>query len=87
MNNLVTTQERQALIKQIVSDILEIELADMTPTSLFKEEHGADSLRAIEILASLEKTFNVEIAQEALTRMVNLDGVYKVVQEAAGWAD
>jgi acyl carrier protein len=87
MDNLVTTEERSALIKQIVSDILEIEPADMTPTSLFKEEHDADSLRAIEILASLEKTFGVEIPQEALTRMVNLLGVYKVVQEAAGWTE
>lgn len=87
MNNLVTTEERSALIKQIVSDILEIEPADMTPTSLFKEEHDADSLRAIEILASLEKSFGVEIPQEALTRMVNLLGVYQVVQEAAGWTE
>lgn len=87
MNDLVTTEQRSALIKQIVSDILEIEPADMTPTSLFKEEHDADSLRAIEILASLEKAFSVEIPQEALTRMVNLQGVYQVVQEAAGWKD
>ncbi len=87
MNTAVTTEERSALIKQIVSDILEIEPNDMTPTSLFKEEHDADSLRAIEILASLEKTFGVEIPQEALTRMVNLLGVYEVVQEAAGWRE
>lgn len=87
MNNPVSTQERQALIKQIVSDILEIELDDMTLTSLFKEDHDADSLRAIEILASLEKTFGVEISQEALGRMVNLQGVYQVVQEAAGWRE
>ncbi len=87
MNKPVTQAERQALIKQIVSDILEIEVAEMTPTSLFKEDHDADSLRAIEILASLEKAFSVEIAQEALTRMVNLDGVYGVVSQAAGWTD
>lgn len=87
MNKPVTKDERLALIKQIVSDILEIEVAEMTPTSLFKEDHDADSLRAIEILASLEKAFSVEIAQEALARMVNLDGVYAVVSQAAGWAD
>ena len=85
MNKAVTTEERLALIKQIVSEILEIEPADMTPTSLFKEDHDADSLRAIEILASLEKTFGVEIPQEALGRMVNLQGVYQVVEGAAGW--
>jgi acyl carrier protein len=85
MNNLVNQDERLALIKQIVSDILEIEPADMSPTSLFKEDHDADSLRAIEILASLEKAFGIEIPQEALARMVNLQGVFQVVAEAAGW--
>jgi acyl carrier protein len=85
MNTTVTQHERLAVIKQIVSDILEIEPADMSPTSLFKEDHDADSLRAIEILASLEKAFGIEIPQEALARMVNLSGVHLVVAEAAGW--
>ncbi len=87
MNIAIDKTQQQALIKQIVSDILEIEVADMTPTSLFKEDHDADSLRAIEILASLEKAYGIEIPQDALARMVNLDGVYAVVSEAAGWAD
>ncbi|WP_235978649.1 MULTISPECIES: acyl carrier protein [Streptomyces] len=63
-------------------DILEIEPADVTDTSLFKEDHNADSLGAIEILSSLERTFNAEIDQAELTRMVNLDGVVQVVEEA-----
>ena len=81
------TTERKALIKGIVSEILEIEPADMTDTSLFKEDHDADSLRAIEILASLEKAFNIQIAQESLAQMVNLDGVYNVVKTAANWEE
>ncbi|WP_345812293.1 acyl carrier protein [Paraburkholderia sp. PREW-6R] len=79
--------DRLEKIKDVVSEILEIEPSEMSSTSLFKEDHGADSLRAIEILASLEKTFGVEIPQSALTRMVNLEGVYGVVQEAAHWKD
>ncbi len=35
MNTTVNEHERVAVIKQIVSDILEIEPADMSPTSLF----------------------------------------------------
>ncbi|MCM2387924.1 acyl carrier protein [Streptomyces albipurpureus] len=80
-----TITERRETIKEIVCDILEIEPDDVTSTSRFKEDHDADSLRAIEILASLEKTFNVVINQSELGRMVNLDGVYEVVAEAADW--
>ncbi|WP_431044246.1 acyl carrier protein [Streptomyces sp. P1-3] len=78
-------EERRQAIKEIVIDILEIEADEVTETSLFKEEHDADSLRAIEILAALEKEFNVVINQSELGRMVNLKGVYEVVAEAAGW--
>lgn len=77
--------ERTETIKEIVCDILEIEEDEVTQTSLFKEDHNADSLRAIEILAALEKQFGVVINQSELPRMVNIEGVYQVVSEAAGW--
>jgi acyl carrier protein len=82
-----TDVERRAQIKVIVCDILEIESEEMTDTSLFKEDHGADSLGAIEILSALERTFDVEIDQAELTRMVNLDSVIAVVDEAAAGPD
>ncbi|AJZ85780.1 acyl carrier protein [Streptomyces antimycoticus] len=78
-------EERRETIKEIVTDILEIDPDEVTETSLFKEEHDADSLRAIEILAALEKNFNIVIEQSELSRMVNLQGVYEVVSGAAGW--
>ncbi|MFE0106735.1 acyl carrier protein [Streptomyces sp. NPDC059009] len=80
-----TYEERLETIKEIVCDILEIEEDEVTEVSLFKEEHDADSLRAIEILAALEKQFKVVISQSELPRMVNLKGVYEVVAEPAGW--
>ncbi|MEV5282361.1 MULTISPECIES: acyl carrier protein [unclassified Streptomyces] len=79
------TAERAATIKEIVCEILELEEDEVTDTSLFREDHDADSLRAIEILASLEKEFKVVIDQSELARMVNLEGVYAVVSETAGW--
>ncbi|GAA0373512.1 acyl carrier protein [Actinoallomurus spadix] len=74
--------ERKEKIKDIVCDILEIEPAEVTETSMFKEDHDADSLRAIEILAALERTFDIVIDQAELSRMENLQGVYAVVDEA-----
>ncbi|MFF5428038.1 MULTISPECIES: acyl carrier protein [unclassified Streptomyces] len=79
---VTTPDERRAQIKDLVCDILEIDPAELTPTSLFKEEHGADSLRAIEILAALERTFGITIEQADMSRMVNLEGVEAVVDQA-----
>lgn len=77
------TAENAATIKEIVCEILEIDEDEVTETSLFNEDHDADSLRAIEILASLEKAFKITIDQAELPRMVNLRGVHEVVAEAA----
>lgn len=76
---------RLETIKGIVCDILEIEEDEVTEASLFKQDHNADSLRAIEILAALEKEFGIVINQSELPRMVNLVGVYEVVAESASW--
>ncbi|WP_330330486.1 acyl carrier protein [Streptomyces sp. NBC_00536] len=76
------TVERRTAIKEIVCDILELEEGEVTETSLFIDDHGADSLRAIEILASLEKEFGITIDQSELAQMVNLERVYQVVSAA-----
>jgi acyl carrier protein len=81
----VAEDEKFAKIKEIVCDILELEENEVTNDGQFQEDYGADSLRAIEILAALEKEFGVLIDQSELERMVNLDGVYAVVAESAGW--
>jgi acyl carrier protein len=78
-----TDSERRARIKEIVCDILEIDPDELTDSSRFKEDHEADSMGAIEILSSLEREFGIDIEQAELARMVNLDGVVAVVDEAA----
>lgn len=78
-------EDKMETIKEIVCDILELEEDEVTLESLFKEDHDADSLRAIEILATLEKSFQIRIPQEELPKMVNLKGVYGVVAEHAAW--
>jgi len=77
------TEHQRGEIKEMVSDILEISPEDLTLTNLFKEDYNADSLLAIDILASLEKALGIDIPQSELGRMVNLEGVYAVVSEAS----
>lgn len=72
----------RAKIKDIVCAILEIEPDELTDTSLFKEEHDADSMAAIEILSQLERAFGVDIDQADLPRMVHLDGIVAVVADS-----
>ena len=68
-------------VKAMICDVLEIEPEELSATSHFVEDHGADSLRAIEILANLETTYGVTIDQAALSRMTTLHNVYAVLAE------
>ena len=72
---------RDEEIMEMVCEILEIDEEEITLTSLLKEDHDADSLRAIEILAALERNFKAKIPQDELARMVNLQGIIDVVDE------
>ena len=79
-----TVEDRKSQLRDIVCEILEIDPGQITDDSSFND-HDADSMGMIEILAVLEKTYNIAIDETELIRMVNLSGVYAVVASAAGW--
>jgi acyl carrier protein len=76
------TTEQDEVLRAIVIDVLELEPEELTDTSSFIDDHDADSLLAIEILARIEKDLGVAIPQDDLTRMTNLDGVRTVVSRS-----
>jgi len=77
-----TIESRKQEIRRIVCETLEIDPDELTDTSSFRDDHDADSLRAIEIVAALEEGLGIKIDQSELSRMVDLAGVYTVVSEA-----
>ncbi len=77
--------DRLAELREMVADVLELEPGEISDTADFVEEYGADSLRAIEILARLEKRYRVEIPQSELPNMQNLRAVYDRMARYAGW--
>lgn len=82
-----TREKRYEQLRDLAADVLEVEPEELTDDGLFIEEYDADSLRAIEILARIEKVFGVDIPQSDLPRMVNLKAVYEVTAEYAGWQE
>jgi len=79
------SQDRLAQIKDIVCEHLELDPETVSEHTHFIEDHGADSLALMDVLAALEKTFGIEIDRERFERMVDLDSVCQVVGETAGW--
>ena len=65
-------------LRAIIAEVAEIdEVPDATP---FKDL-GIDSMMAIEIVADVERQFELKIPEEELQDLTNLDAVYAKVQE------
>jgi acyl carrier protein len=75
--------DRTGELREMVAEVLEIDIDELTDLGNFVEEYDADSLRAIEILARIEKKYKVEIPQSELAEMYNLKAVGEVVARYA----
>jgi acyl carrier protein len=62
-------------LREMVAEVLEVEPEELTDDGDFIEDYGADSLRAIEILARIDKRYRVEIPQTELPELRNLKAV------------
>ena len=73
------TEAQAEQIRAIVLDVLELEDDELTLESHFVDDHGADSLLAIEILARIERDLGVMIAQDDLVQLTSLENVNTIV--------
>jgi acyl carrier protein len=80
-----TIDQRMEELRRLVAEVLELEPEEVTDTGDFMDEYEADSLRAIEILARIDKQYKVEIPQAELPTLRNLKAVHDaVVRYSAG---
>lgn len=84
MTDLTTTHYKE--LRELVAEVLELEPEELTGDGSFVEEYEADSLRAIEMLARIEKKYRIEIPQSELEKMENLNAVFAVTAGYAGWS-
>lgn len=75
------TEEQKDVIKEAIAEVFDVDVAELHEGTRFREDLGADSLMAIELLVHVERKFKVTIQQELLLRMTTLAGVYEVVSE------
>jgi acyl carrier protein len=64
-------------LRQIITEVTEVEdIPEDTPFA----DLGIDSMMAIEIVADVEKNYDVTISEEELEELINLQAVYDKVQ-------
>jgi acyl carrier protein len=70
-------------VKQIIVDQLGVEPADVTATSSFVDDLGADSLDRVELVMALEETFDIEIPDEAAEKIATVQDAVDYIQKNA----
>ena len=78
-------EEKLVEIKGIVAEVSEMEPEEIDNDGLLKDDYGIDSMRMIEILATLEKNYGIKINQEDLSEMTTVHNIYKIVNKYTKW--
>ena len=62
-------------MKEMVADQLNVDAAEITAETSFKDDLGADSLDLFELVMALEEVYNVEIPSEDLEKLTTVGAV------------
>ncbi len=78
----MTNEEIQQRLRELIAEVVEVEPELVQDQVNIMTDLGADSMRMIEILARAEDEFGITIDQSNLGRMVSLDDIREIVQDA-----
>ena len=67
-------------VKEIIEEQLNLENAEITTETKFKEDLGVDSLDLFELVMAFEEEYNVEIPSEELERLVSVGDVIQYMK-------
>jgi acyl carrier protein len=70
-------------IKQIVSEQLGVDEAEVTPTASFVDDLGADSLDTVELVMAFEEAFEIEIPDEDAEKIRTVQDAIAYVEKKA----
>lgn len=71
--------EIKAKIKSIIAEIIEEDENTLDDSASFVDDLGVDSLRALEILARMEKEFKIQIPEEKLMELTCVNNTIDIV--------
>ncbi|KXZ17820.1 acyl carrier protein [Bacillus nakamurai] len=80
LETLISVEKKEKLIGMI-AEILEVEPEEIKDDTDLVEELDADSMMALEILASVEKEFQIKISEEELQKFTTVNNIILIIEE------
>ena len=69
-------------LQQIIADVLNLDVDEITPDTAFVDDLGADSLDIYQIIMGIEEEFEIEIPQEEAEKIVTVGDAAEAVRAA-----
>ena len=70
-------------VKEIISQQLDVDLANIKPESAFIDDLGADSLAIVELVLAFEEQFEIDIPDEDTEKIRTVGDAVSYIQERA----
>jgi acyl carrier protein len=80
---VATKKEVTEKVRQIVSEQLGVDEAEVTPSASFIDDLGADSLDQVELVMALEEAFNMEVGDEDTEKILTVQNAIDYVEKHA----
>lgn len=78
---MVDRDEVLERVCEVVSDVLGVSIADITPGSRFVEDLGAESIQSVELVAAFEEEFDIEMDEDAALQVQSVGGAVDFIAE------
>ena len=69
-------------LKEIIADVLNVEVNDITEDTTFVDDLGADSLDIIQIIMGIEETFDIEIDNDDAEQISTVGDAVEQIKNA-----
>ncbi len=69
-------------LKEIIADVLNVDMSEITEDSKFIDDLGADSLDIFQIIMGIEETFDIEIDNDDAESIVTVADAVEQIKKA-----
>jgi len=69
-------------LKQIIADVLNVDPDEITMTTTFMDDLGADSLDVFQIIMGIEEEFDIEVPPEKAEKITTVEEAVELIKNA-----
>ncbi len=69
-------------LQQIIAEVLNLDVDEITPATTFVDDLGADSLDVFQIVMGIEEEFDIEIPQDEVEKIVTVGDAAEAIKAA-----